>query len=406
MKLNIKHVMIVLRKEIKDLIRDRRTIISSIVLPMILIPVVNIVMGGGIQKFEKQINENVTVALSQSSNTAEARELVRDRILSKNPNLVLVDTDDPVKALENDDVRCIIELESSYAENLKEGKPIRITLQYDESKTRSQAAADIVARAVEKFSTEVIEERITSLGLDPSILRPVYVERVNIAPNEKGNNMMLEMMLPFMIAMLVAIGGIPAATDLVAGEKERNTFEPLLTTMPDRGSLLLGKYFAVTLFSFVSLIAILAGLFIGYMLNPNSLTMGVDTGLEGITLDPLAVALALLITIALGMTFSGIQIALSTIAKSYKEAQTYMSFLILATMMPGYAMMFMQAADMSPVMFALPVMNTVAAFKMILGGRIDYFNLVLALVTSVVFVALTLAFAASLFKKEKVMFRN
>src|SRR5690606_17650260 len=99
-------------------------------------------------------------------------------------------------------------------------------------------------------------------------------------------------------------------------------------------------------------------------------------------------------------------IARSTIAKSYKEAQTYMSFLILATMMPGYATMFMQAADMSPVMFALPVVNTVAAFKMILGGRIDYFNLVLALVTSVVFVALTLAFAASLFKKEKVMFRN
>ncbi|HOQ08118.1 MAG TPA: ABC transporter permease [Clostridiales bacterium] len=404
--MKLKHVMIVLKKEIKDLIRDKRTIISSIVLPMILIPVVNIVMGGGIQKFEKEINENVTVALSQSSNTAEARELVRDRILSKNPNIVLVDTDDPVKALENNEIRCIIELESSYAEKLKEGMPIHITLQYDESKTKSQAAADIVAWAVEEFSEEIIKERITSLGLDPAILQPVNIERVNVAPNEKGNNMMLEMMLPFMIAMLVAIGGIPAATDLVAGEKERNTFEPLLTTMPDRGSLLLGKYFAVTLFSFVSLIAILAGLFIGYMVNPNSLTIGVDAGLEGITLDPLALILALLITVALGMTFSGIQIALSTIAKSYKEAQTYMSFLILATMMPGYATMFIQATDLSPVMFTLPVMNTVAAFKMILGGRIDYFNLVLALVTSIVFVALTLAFAASLFKKEKVMFRN
>jgi len=128
--------------------------------------------------------------------------------------------------------------------------------------------------------------------------------------------------------------------------------------------------------------------------------------LKGITLEPLAVVLALLITIALGMTFSGIQIALSTIAKSYKEAQTYLSFLMLATMIPGYATMFMQASDLSPVMFALPVMNTVAAFKMVLSGSIDYFNLVLALATSIVFVALTLAFAASLFKKEKVMFRN
>lgn len=404
--MKLKHVMIVLRKEVKDLLRDRRTIISSILLPMILIPVINIVMGGGIQKFEKDMNENVMVALSRSSNSPEARELVQERILSKNPNIVLVDAEDPVKALENNEIRCIIEIENTYAEKLEDGQPIQITLQYDESKTKSQAAADIVSRAIDRFSEEVVEERIAALGLDPDFLQPVQVERKNLAPNDMGNNMMLQMMLPFMISILVAVGGIPAATDLVAGEKERNTFEPLLTTMPDRGSLLLGKYLAVTLFSMVSLVAILVGLSIGYIINPNSLTIGIDTQLQGISLDPLAVVLALLITVALGMTFSGIQIALSTIAKSYKEAQTYLSFLMLAAMVPGYATMFMQASDLSPVMFVMPVMNTVAAFKMILGGSINYFNLVLALVTSIIFVILTLMFAASLFKKEKVMFRN
>lgn len=404
--MKLKHVMIVLRKEVKDLLRDRRTIISSILLPMILIPVINIVMGGGIQKFEKDMNENVMVALSRSSNSPEVRELVQERILSKNPNIVLVDAEDPVKALENNEIRCILEIENSYAEKLEDGQPIQITLQYDESKTKSQAAADIVSRAIDKFSEEVVEERIAALGLDPDFLLPVQVERKNLAPNDMGNNMMLQMMLPFMISILVAVGGIPAATDLVAGEKERNTFEPLLTTMPDRGSLLLGKYLAVTLFSMVSLVAILVGLSIGYIINPNSLTIGIDTQLQGISLDPLAVVLALLITVALGMTFSGIQIALSTIAKSYKEAQTYLSFLMLAAMVPGYATMFMQASDLSPVMFVMPVMNTVAAFKMILGGSINYFNLVLALVTSIIFVILTLMFAASLFKKEKVMFRN
>ena len=404
--MKLKHVMIVLRKEVKDLLRDRRTIISSILLPMILIPVINIVMSGGIQKFEKDMNENVMVALSRSSNSPEVRELVQERILSKNPNIVLVDAEDPVKALENNEIRCILEIENSYAEKLEDGQPIQITLQYDESKTKSQAAADIVSRAIDRFSEEVVEERIAALGLDPDFLQPVQVERKNLAPNDMGNNMMLQMMLPFMISILVAVGGIPAATDLVAGEKERNTFEPLLTTMPDRGSLLLGKYLAVTLFSMVSLVAILVGLSIGYIINPNSLTIGIDTQLQGISLDPLAVVLALLITVALGMTFSGIQIALSTIAKSYKEAQTYLSFLMLAAMVPGYATMFMQASDLSPVMFVMPVMNTVAAFKMILGGSINYFNLVLALVTSIIFVILTLMFAASLFKKEKVMFRN
>lgn len=165
--MKLKHVMIVLRKEVKDLLRDRRTIISSILLPMILIPVINIVMGGGIQKFEKDMNENVMVALSRSSNSPEVRELVQERILSKNPNIVLVDAEDPVKALENNEIRCILEIENSYAEKLEDGQPIQITLQYDESKTKSQAAADIVSRAIDKFSEEVVEERIAALGLDP-----------------------------------------------------------------------------------------------------------------------------------------------------------------------------------------------------------------------------------------------
>ncbi len=404
--MRLKHVMIVFKKEVKDLIRDRRTIISSILLPMLLIPLLNIVMGGSMQNFEKDINENVIIALSQESNTPEINELLKDKILSKNENIELIDTEDPLKALENDEIRCIVDFESGYAEKLKDGKPVKITLQYDESKTKSMTAADIVSEAIDEFQTELVNERLVALGIDVEILQPFEIQRNNVAPNQKGNNMMLEMMLPLMISMLVSIGGIPAATDLVAGEKEHNTFEPLLTTMPDRGSLLLGKYFAVTLFSFVSVIAILAGLIFGYLINPNSLTMGVDAQVYGYDIDPLAVVLALIITIALGMTFSGIQIALSTIAKSYKEAQTYLSFLMLGAMVPAYATMFMQASDISPVMFAMPVLNTIAAFKMIMGGNIIYGNLIIALVTSVIFVALTLWFAASIFKKEKVMFRS
>jgi sodium transport system permease protein len=373
---------------------------------MVLIPLLNIVMGGGMQKFEKDINENVSIALSQASDTPEINELVRDRILSKNENIVLVDTDDPAKALENSEIRCIVDFETGYKDKLVNGKPVTITLQYDESKTKSQTAATIVTDAIKEFETEIVDERLAAQGIDADILHPFEIQRSNVAPNQKGNNMMMEMMLPLMISMLIAVGGIPAATDLVAGEKEHNTFEPLLTTMPDRGSLLLGKYFAVTLFSFVSVVAILAGLVFGYLLNPNSLTMGVDSQVYGYEMDPLAVLLSLIITIALGMTFSGIQIALSTIAKSYKEAQTYLSFLMLAAMVPAYATMFMQASDVSPVMFALPVLNTIAAFKMILGGNIIYSNLVIALVTSAVFVALTLWFAASIFKKEKLMFRS
>lgn len=404
--MNLKHIWIVFKKEVRDLGRDKRTIITSILLPMLLIPLINIVMGGGIQKFEKDINENVSIALSQSSDTQDVRKLLQDRILSINPNLRLVESDDPTADLVNDKIRCIIDIESEYKEKMEQGIPFKITLQYDESKTKSQTSVDIVSRAINEFETALVAERMAALGLNEEILHPVVIERSNMAPNQKGSNMMMQMMLPLMIGMLVSVGGIPAATDLVAGEKERNTFEPLLTTLPDRGSLLVGKYLTVTLFSFVSVIAILLGLVLGYMVNPNSLTMGVDAQITGFEIQPLAFALAILITIALGMTFSGIQIAISTFSKSYKEAQTYLSFLMIVAMVPGYATMLLQPSDLSPAMFAVPVLNTIAAFKMILGGVIDYGNLMIALVTSIIFVILTLWLAASLFKKEKMLFRG
>lgn len=404
--MKFRHIWIVFKKEVKDLIRDKRTIITSILIPMLIIPLINIIMGGGAQEFTKGLSENVTITLSQASNTTEVKQLVQEKLLKSNSNLKLVEVDDAVQALKSEQVRCVLDFEVGFAEKLERGEPFKITLQYDESKTKSQASVDIVAAAIEQFKAEVISERIKALGLNENILQPVVIDRSNVSENKQGNNMMLLMMLPLMIGILVSIGGIPAATDLVAGEKEHNTFEPLLTTMPNRGSLLIGKYLAVTLFSFVSVVAIVAGMVIGYLINPNSLTMGMDSQISGFDIQPLAVVLALLITVSLGMTFSGIQIALSAFAKSYKEAQTYMSFLMLAAMIPGYATMFLQPGDMQTYMFAMPVLNTIAAFKMILGGAINYGNLLLALATSVVFVAVTLWFAASLFKKEKILFRS
>ena len=404
--MKLKHIWIVFKKEVKDLTRDKRTIITSILIPMLLIPMINIIMGGGAEKFTKDLSENVTIALSQTSNTDEVRQLVQDKLLKDNANLKLVETNDPEEALKNEQVRCILDFEEGFSAKLKQGKPFRITLRYDESKTKSQASVDIVTEAINTFKAGIVSERIAALGLNEEILQPVVIERSNISVNKAGSNMILLMLLPLMIGMLVSIGGIPAATDLVAGEKERNTFEPLLTTMPNRGSLLMGKYLAVTLFSFVSVIAIVAGMAIGYFINPNTLTMGMDSQIAGFQVQPLAVIMALAITIALGMTFSGIQIALSAFAKSYKEAQTYMSFLMLAAMIPGYATIFLQPGDMQGYMFVLPVLNTIAAFKMILGGLVNYTYLLLALVTSVVFVSITLWLAATLFKKEKILFRS
>jgi len=401
-----RHVWIVFKKEVKDIVRDKKTLLTSIFVPMLLIPVLSMLVGGSIEKLNRDISENVTIALTKESDTDEIRNIVENQIIRDYPNIKLIEVDDPIKAINESKVRLVLDFEKDYASKLKEGKPFVIKLIYDKSQTKSGGSLGILWDAIESFNERIVKERLNSLGISPEVLTPVVIEETNIADEEKTSASILAMSLPMMLVILIASGGVAAATDLVAGEKERNTFEPLLTTKPSRFSLLFGKYLAVTLFSFVSVVATMIGAAAGFMIDPSTMVMGVGTDITGFSIPPLAVFLAVIISITFGMTFSGLEIALSTYAKSFKEAQTYMSFLLIIVMIPAFSTMLMQPNDIPAYMFLVPVMNTLAAFKIVLGGSINYFYLLMALGSSLVYVGITLWLAATLFKKEKVLFRS
>ncbi|RXE58283.1 ABC transporter permease [Acetivibrio mesophilus] len=401
-----KHVWIVFKKEVKDIVRDKKTLLTSIFVPMLLIPILSMLVGGSIEDLSRDINENVTIALTQESNTDEIRDIVENQIIKDYPNISLIDTDDPIKAINESKVRVVLDFEKDYASKLAEGKPFAIKLIYDKSQTKSQGSLGILWNAIGDYNDRIVKQRLDSLGVNPEILTPAMIEESNIANEEKTSGSILAVSLPMMLVVLMASGGIAAATDLVAGEKERNTFEPLLTTKPGRSSLLLGKYLAVTLFSFVSVVATMIGAIIGFVIDPSSMGMGVGTDITGFSIQPLAFFMVIVISITLGMTFSGLQIALSSYAKSFKEAQTYMSFLMIIVMIPAFATMLMQPNDIPVYMFLVPVMNTLSAFKIVLGGSINYAYLLMALGSSVVYVVITLCLAATLFKKENVILRS
>jgi len=151
-------------------------------------------------------------------------------------------TDAMVAAIRQDEVRFVLEVEDNYAALLEQGTPYKITVHYDQSDTKSVSSFGILNQAIQEYSEKKVEQRLTAMNIDLQILQPVEIVPVNAADENASGNFMIMMMLPMLAAVLIAVGGIPAATDLVAGEKERGTFEPLLTTQAGRMSILLGKY--------------------------------------------------------------------------------------------------------------------------------------------------------------------
>lgn len=403
--MNKNHTWIVFKKEVIDMARDKKTLFSNILLPIILMPLLLLVIGSGTKKFTQEMTKNITVAMTGENAGPEAQEFFKTQIAAYNENIIVKDpVADPETAIKNGDVKLVVELDRDYQSKIEKGDPFSIKILFDDSKSSSGGSVDVLERAINKFNANMTNKRFKALGLDPAMLTAAVNEKINISDGNVGN-VMVSMLLPMLIAMLVAVGGIPAATDLVAGEKERMTLEPLLTTRASRLSILLGKYYTINIFTFVSVLSTLAGFLIAYIINPESITMGMGNT-EGIKFQPTALLLSFVITILMGMTFSGIQLAISTFARSFKEGQTYLSMLIFVVMIPSYATMMMQANDLKTHMFILPVLNTISSLKMILGGAIDYNRLLLALASSAVYVGITLFLSVSMFRKESVLFRS
>ncbi len=403
--MNLKHIMIVFKKEVRDILRDKRTIISSILVPLVLMPILFLFIGGSTEQMTKEMTENITIAQTTVSYSEAAQDFLLNYVAAQDPNIILTEpVDDAWQAINDKKVKLVVEIDQDFEAKLRESKPFTLKILFDNSQSRSGGATGTLESAIQKVNGAIAQKRLEALNVDPQILTPVNIEMENIAKTGDGN-LYLMMILPMLIAMLVAVGGIPAATDLVAGEKERMTFEPLLTTRPSRISILIGKYLTINVFSLASVISTLGGMLIAYLINPSSLSMG-GGAIGGFNLEIGAVLLSLLIAILLGMTFSGLQLVISTYARSFKEGQTYLSMLVLVVIIPAYATMMVMPNDIQTYMFLFPVMNTISAFKLVLGGVANYTGLILACASSVVYVILSLLAAAWMFKQEKYMFRS
>ncbi|MDD2503314.1 MAG: ABC transporter permease, partial [Clostridia bacterium] len=151
----------------------------------------------------------------------------------------------------------------------------------------------------------------------------------------------------------------------------------------------------------------LIGLLIGGLMSPSFFTMTSPGGQIGNFNIPIgALLLTILILVTLGMVFAAVELGISTYARSFKEAQTYLSFLTIIAMVPGYATMMLQPDDLQLYMFFIPLLNAIAALKMSLGGLINYTYLGIALGTSMLYVILSLTAAAWMFNQEKYLFRS
>lgn len=389
---------IIIKKELTDIIRDRRSIIMTLLLPLVLYPVMFWFIGS---QTAEQINGPSETRIALQGDAAALQSLLSDPIFA-DASIAVKETNDALSALKAGDADIAVEVSAS------DSALPSFRLIYDPNKTSSSSALGHFEGLLNAYTQKVQAQTLAEMGIDLAALVPFSFVEVSLAvetgETESGAGMFLSMMLPMLLVMLLSVGGMATAVDLFAGEKERRTFEPLLCTGARRTDILTGKLGAVTIMSLLSAVASVAGLAFGYLLNPSAMTLGLDDA-QGLAISPLVALFILLIVAAMAVFYSGLHILLSTYARSVKEASTYGSFVMLASYIPIFASMSKLGGDFEFWTAFVPVMNVTGCLKMVLAGITDVPYFAITFGETAVFVVVVLLLGRFMFKKENIMLR-
>lgn len=391
-----KYTWIVFKKELKDIFRDKKTIITSFLIPILIFPILAFVVGSGTSTFVEGESEPINIAIIREE------ESQLSNFLGKDENINIVQSDNPQQALSDLDIKAILKIPKGFDKQISEEEPVNIEILYDVTSSNSDSAMRKLLNIINGYSQNIVQLKLEKLGINPQILTPVSIISTPIDNQDKEAGMgvmILSMMLPLMLSVWAAVGGIPAATDLGAGEKERQTLEPLLTTKASRLSLLMGKYFTVVVAAIMGTIAALIGFSIAGKVNPDFLGTNV-----GMSLKSMLVVGGL--CIGLSLVFSALELAVSFFARSFKEAQTYLSPLTIIVMIPAYFTMYLDGKEIPEYFFHIPLVNTIAIIKESIVSVFNVQHILIVAGWTLLYIALSLFFTVRMFNKESVIFRS
>lgn len=384
--------MIVLKKELKDTFRDKKTIFSSIIIPILIFPILAFAMRLGTSEIINDGNKPIEIALINNGETK------LEEYFKETGQINIIDTDDPEKALEDLNVKAIVKVEKGFDDKIESGTMGNVEIIYDQSSSKSDMATSRLTSIIDDYSKAITNQRLKAIGINLEDLKAVSIKSTSVSKDGGIGLMIFSMIFPMLITIYSAVSGIATATDLGAGEKERQTLEPLLTTKASRLSILGGKYIAVFIAGVIGTVASLIGFFIASLMNPDFLGTGVALPLNAI----LTIGL---FCVGLNLIFSGLELTISFYARNFKEAQTYLAPLSIILLIPAYATMYLDGKAVPEVYFHIPIINTIAIIKEALVQIINPIHILIVLGWTLVYIFASLFLTVNMFKKESVIFR-
>lgn len=337
--------VIVFWKEVIENLRDRRTIINALIMgpllgPLLFSALTSVIIKRELDKGEKSIE----VPIIGAEHAPNLVEFLKQHGVTPKPSI-----DKPEQAIREQYVDLVLRIPEGYGQAWRAGRPAQVELLFDSSQRETSSSTERLRSMLETYSRQNGALRLLARGLSPAVAMPVIVaDRDQSTPQSRSG--LLFALLPYFLILSSFMGGMYLAIDTTAGERERQSLEPLFANPVSRGAILAGKLGATFAFAMTSLtLSLVAFGFAGGMIPTDRLGMTLDFG-------PHFAFLTLLVMAPLVLLASSLQTLLAAFAKSYREAQTYLSLLMLLPMLPS-AMLAVLPVKAQTGMFAVPLLS-------------------------------------------------
>jgi sodium transport system permease protein len=390
----MRRIWVIFKKEVLDNMRDRRSVMSALVTPLIMpvfLVAMIVIMGQTLLADPQEKPLRMPVVGAENAPGLVA-------FLKQNNVLVLPGPSNPEAAIQSGDADVVLVIAADYGKKFAQGQPAPVQLVLDSSRQSAMGSIQQARALVEQYGRVIGVLRLQARGVDPQVISPLSVASVDVSTPQSQAVIFLNMM-PFLIIMTIFLGGMYVVIDATAGERERGSLEPLLINPATRAEFALGKLLASLPFAVVTLIVSLVTFWVAFNVFPLEEYINIP-----MRLDVSALWAIFWLSMPMVLLASTLQLLVASFTRSFKEAQTYLSFLPLVAGFPSAFLAFLSIKPQPGVLMIPTFGQSLLINQMLRGEPVLMTNLMISSVSTLAVSIVLIWVSVRLYYREQILF--
>jgi sodium transport system permease protein len=382
----------VFRKELHDAVRDRRTWMIALFISLLSGPAVFLLVSNFVSGVEEKVAKREVVI-----EHAEHAPTLVNFLQRAGATIVAAPANYREQLRKGTLGNAVLVPPADFEQKLQRGEQVEIEAIFDDSHDKAQAVVRASIRMLAGFNRELGVQRLFARGVSPQLLAPLEVREVSLAPSQARGAQLL-FIVPWAALMVAVFGALSVAIDVTAGERERGSLEPLLGNPLSTGSLVLGKWGVVMAYSVLIVVLTMTG----FMVSMRFITSETLSALMQLQWREVAIFIALLLPFAALM--AAVNMLAATFGRTYKEAQTYVSYIAMGVQFSAVVPVFLTVRDAPWQWFVPAIAQLTVLMRALRGDPVGVADLLIPGAVCIGAAALCLVLQARLLTRETIVF--